>query len=223
MIGPNPEEVTETVRWLSLLEAAAYLRMTPWALRYLLIKSGHPPIVKPDEGRAYLTITIREVAELIREREHRQAEIESLPGWSARQVADALGIRADTVHRLRQLGYLPAAHEVEGLGHRRYRWDPAEVRRYARRVGRTMREGGEVAVAEAVPEAAARRRESRAGASSAPGRKVEKGGADQPLPSQRGPRSRDQAGAALKRGKERPAMAEQPHRGTSRGKAGELT
>jgi len=135
----NPDELTETERPISVLGAAAYLGMSPSALRHLLIDSGHRPRVAED-GRAYLTIPIAQADGILQERRRLADEAESLPGWSATQVAGALGIQRATVYRLHQLGALPADYRVEAVGNRKWRWNPATVRAYARRVGRTIAE-----------------------------------------------------------------------------------
>ncbi len=123
---------------MSLVGAAAYLGVSPSRLRHLLERAGHRPTVG-ENGRAYLPVALEEADRLLR----RQAEVreaaQSLPGWSDLEVARQLGIQRATVHRLRQLGKLPAEIPVpEGLGNRRWRWDPATVRAYAKRVGRTL-------------------------------------------------------------------------------------
>lgn len=124
---------------VSVVAAAAHLGLNPDTLRYHLTKAGHSPKVGVG-GRAYLTIPIDEAAAIIRKRREVAESAAHLPGWSAAQVAEALGIRTDTVHRLRQLGKLPAEYRVEGMGHRKWRWKPATVRAYARRVRRTLAE-----------------------------------------------------------------------------------
>ena len=123
---------------VSLLEAAADLGVTAPALRHHLTKAGHPP--KVEGGRAYLTIPVAEADGILRERRRLAAELGELPGWSAAKVAEVLGIRLATVYRLRELGKLPAAHEVQAIGGRKWRWEPETVRAYAKRVGRTPAE-----------------------------------------------------------------------------------
>ena len=124
---------------IALVDAAAYLGVTPPALRHHLTKAGYPPRV--EGGRAYLTIPIAEADAILRSRREVAQEIAHLPGWSAAEVARRLGMRADSVHRLHQLGYLPAEIRVPGgMGNRKWRWDPATVRAYAKRVGRTLAE-----------------------------------------------------------------------------------
>jgi diacylglycerol kinase family enzyme len=71
-------------------------------------------------GRAFLTITVAEADRILSERKRAVAEIGLLPGWSAAHVARALGIRQATVYRLRELGTLPAAHEVQAIGRRKW-------------------------------------------------------------------------------------------------------
>ena len=113
--------------------------MTAPALHHHLTKAGHPP--KVEGGRAYLTIPIEEVDAILRARREVAERVAHLPGWSAAEVGRRLGMRADSVHRLHQLGYLPATIRVEGgLGNRKWRWDPATVRNYAERVHRTLAE-----------------------------------------------------------------------------------
>ena len=125
---------------VSVVAAAAHLGLNPDTLRYHLTKAGHPPTVGVG-GRAYLAITIDEAAAILRKRREVAEQAANLPGWSAAQVAEALGIRTDTVHRLRQLGKLPAEIQLPpGLGNRKWRWDPETVRGYAKRVGRTLAE-----------------------------------------------------------------------------------
>ena len=104
-----------------------------------MTKAGHPPEVGAG-GRAFLTITLEEAARVLSERRRAVAEIGLLPGWSAAHVARVLGIRQATVYRLRELGTLPAAHEVQAIGRRKWRWDPETVRAYAKRVHRTLTE-----------------------------------------------------------------------------------
>ncbi len=123
---------------VSLLEAAAYLEVTPSSLRPHLTKAGHPP--KVVGGRAYLTISVVEADAILRDRRRLGAELVELPGWPAAKVAGVLGIQQGTVYRLRQLGYLPAAWEVQAIGRRKWRWDPETVRAYAKRVHRTFAE-----------------------------------------------------------------------------------
>lgn len=91
-------------------------------------------------GRAYLTIPIAEADAILRERRRLAAEPGELPGWSVAKVADVLGIRLTAVHRLRELGKLPAEIEVHAIGGRKRRWRPETVRAYAKRVGRTVAE-----------------------------------------------------------------------------------
>lgn len=120
-------------RRVSLLSAAAYLGVTPSALRHQLRQRGW---LEVEEGRAYLTVPIEEVGEVMARARQQMA---ALPGWSAAEVARRLGIRQDTVYRLHQLGKLEAV-EVEAPGRRRWRFDPEAVRAYAARVGRTLAE-----------------------------------------------------------------------------------
>ena len=122
---------------VSLVEAAARLGLNPDNLRYHLTKAGHPPQVGV-RGRAYLTITIAEADAILRGRREVAEQVAHLPGWSAAEVARALGIQRATVFRLHQLGKLPAEIEVKGLGNRKWRWDPDTVRAYAKRVHRTI-------------------------------------------------------------------------------------
>jgi len=133
---------------VSLVEAAAYLGVTLSSLRHHLISAGHPPKVR-EGGRAFLTIPIEEADAILRKRREVAERAQTLPGWSADQVGRALGIRTDTVHRLHQLGKLPAEYRVEGMGNRKWRWKPETVRAYARRVHRTLAEADGLPIAEA--------------------------------------------------------------------------
>ena len=132
---------------VSLVAAAAHLGLNPDTLRYHLAKAGHAPKVG-DDGRAYLTMPIDAAEAILRTRREMAEQAANLPGWSAARVAKALGIRTDTVHRLRQLGKLPAEYRVEGVGHRKWRWKPETVRAYAQRVRRTLDEPDPLSVAE---------------------------------------------------------------------------
>lgn len=138
MIVRNPEEVTDTARPISVSGAAAYLGVTPSSLRHHLVNAGHPPKVG-ENGRAYLTVTLADADEILQARRREAARVQELPGWSAAEVAARIGIQVATVHRLRELGKLPAI-AVEGPGHRKWRWDPTTVRAYAQRVGRRVAE-----------------------------------------------------------------------------------
>ena len=125
---------------VSVVAAAAHLGLNPDTLRYHLAKAGHPPKVGVG-GRAYLTITIDEAAAILRKRREVAESATNLPGWSVAKVAEVLGIQPATVFRLHQLGKLPAEIQLQpGLGNRKWRWDPATVRAYAKRVGRTLAE-----------------------------------------------------------------------------------
>lgn len=132
-------DIGPTSRPVSLVGAAAYLGMSTSSLRHALIAAGHPAQVGPD-GRGYLTIGVDEVAAILDHRRELAEELASLPGWSAAEVARRLAIQQNTVYRLRQLGYLPAAHEVQAHGNRRWRWDPETVRDYATRTHRSLAE-----------------------------------------------------------------------------------
>ncbi len=140
MSGHSTDAATPPAGPISLVSAAAHLGLSPNLLRYHLTAAGHPPEVG-EGGRAYLTVTLEEADRILTERRRRaMADIGLLPGWSAAYVARVLGIQQNTVYRLRQLGSLPAAHEVEAAGGRKWRWDPETVRAYAKRVGRTLAE-----------------------------------------------------------------------------------
>ena len=139
---PNSPRETPPYPWL--MEAAADLGLHHETLRYHLIKAGHPPQVRRDDGRAYLTVTLAEADRIVHARRQaaraRRETIAELPGLSAKRVAELLGIRVDTVYRLNQLHHLPAEGEVVVDGRRVLRWDLVTVRAYADRVHRTLAE-----------------------------------------------------------------------------------
>ena len=139
MSGHLTDAPTPPAGLVSLAEAAAYLGLSPNLLRYHLTEAGHPPKAGAG-GRSYLRITLEEAERILTERRRAWGEIARLPGWSAADVARALGIQQATVYRLRQIGTLPAAHEVQAIGGRKWRWDPETVRAYANRVGRMLAE-----------------------------------------------------------------------------------
>jgi Helix-turn-helix domain len=130
---PDPQRV-------SLVAAAAALGETPSALRWHLTQAKIPPVVNPEDGRAYLPVTLDKARELIYYRRLATESLrKSLPGWGTAKVARVLGIKPKTVYTLRQLGRLPAM-ERKGVGLAKWRWAPAVVKAYAERVGRQLAE-----------------------------------------------------------------------------------